>query len=168
MSRVDILSISYEIALKWMPQDFTDDKSTMASSHYLGQCWPRSISPFDGARPQWVKGKQTIKTWNISRRLTSQIIKVGYWYLSTFQGGRNGLTHWGLVIPLCVSQHDHHRSRKCIDSFSLPNHYINPLRAKYFGGNINIYLHFMSFLHIDSTQVLKILPQGRPGPTYSA
>ena len=44
---------------------------------------------------------------------------------------------------------------------------INPLRAKFFWGNINIYLHFMSFLHIDLTQVLKIPPQVRPGPIYS-
>ena len=44
---------------------------------------------------------------------------------------------------------------------------LNPLRAKFFWGNINMYLHFMSFLHIDMTQVLKILPQVRPGPTYS-
>ena len=36
---------------------------------------------------------------------------------------------------------------------------INPLRAIFFRGNINIYLHFMSFLHIDLTHVLKILPQ---------
>ena len=63
-SRVDILSISCEIALRWMPQDFTDDKSTLvqvmawcrqATSHYLGQCWPPSISPYGVARPQWVK-----------------------------------------------------------------------------------------------------------------
>ena len=33
-------------------------------------------------------------------------------------------------------------------------------------GNINIYLHFMSFLHIDLTQVVKILSQVRQGPTY--
>ena len=46
--------------------------------------------------------------------------------------------------------------------------FINPLRAKFFRGNINIYLHFMSLLHIDLTQVLQMLPQVRPGPTYSA
>ena len=55
--------ISYEIALKWMPQDFTDDKSTLAqvmawchqvTSHYLRQCWPRSLSPYGVTRPQWV------------------------------------------------------------------------------------------------------------------
>ena len=42
---------------------------------------------------------------------------------------------------------------------------INPLRAKFFRGNINIYLRVMSLLHIDMTQVLKILHQVRP--TYS-
>ena len=40
--------ISYEIALRWMPQDLTDDKSILfqvmawcrqATSHYLSQCW---------------------------------------------------------------------------------------------------------------------------------
>ena len=44
---------------------------------------------------------------------------------------------------------------------------INPLRAKLFRGNINIYLRFMSFLHIDMTQILKILHQVRQRPSYS-
>ena len=34
-------------------------------------------------------------------------------------------------------------------------------------GNINIYLHLIPLLHIDITQVLKILPQVKPGSTYS-
>ena len=55
--------ISYEIALRWMPQDVTDGKSTLvqvmawcrqATSHYLSQCWPRSMSPNGVTRPQWV------------------------------------------------------------------------------------------------------------------
>ena len=58
--------ISYEIALRWMPQewqDLTDDKSTLvqvmvwccqATSHYLSQCWPRSMSPNGVTKPQWV------------------------------------------------------------------------------------------------------------------
>ena len=41
-----------------------------------------------------------------------------------------------------------------------------PLRATY-RGNINIYLHFVPFLHIDRTQVVEILPQIRQEPTYS-
>ena len=44
---------------------------------------------------------------------------------------------------------------------------VNPLRAKFYKEDINIYLHFMSLLHIDMTQVVKNLPQVRPGPTYS-
>ena len=43
---------------------------------------------------------------------------------------------------------------------------LNPLCANFFRGNINIYLHF-SFIHIDMTQVLKIHPEVREGPTYS-
>ena len=35
---------------------------------------------------------------------------------------------------------------------------INPLRAKFFRGNITIHLYSVSFLHIDMTQVLKIVP----------
>ena len=44
---------------------------------------------------------------------------------------------------------------------------VNPLRAKFFRGNINIYLHFVSFLHIDTTQVIEIHPEIRQEPTYS-
>ena len=55
--------ISYEIALRWTPLDLTDDKSTLvqvmawcrqAPSHYLSQCWLRSLSPYGVTRPQWV------------------------------------------------------------------------------------------------------------------
>ena len=43
--------------------DLTDDKSTLvqvmawgrqATSHYLSQCWPRSMLPYGVTRPQWV------------------------------------------------------------------------------------------------------------------
>ena len=44
---------------------------------------------------------------------------------------------------------------------------LNPLRAKFFTGNINIYSHFVSSILIDMTQVLKILPQVREGPTHT-
>ena len=43
----------------------------------------------------------------------------------------------------------------------------NPLCAKFLRENINIYLHFMSFLHIDKTQVVEIPPWVRQGPAYS-
>ena len=61
---IDGWGISCEIALIWMSLDFTDDQSTLvqvmawcrqATSHYLSQCWPRSLSPYGATRPQWVK-----------------------------------------------------------------------------------------------------------------
>ena len=46
--QIDIMSMSWETAFKWMPHDFTYEKSTliwvMAWWHYLNKCWPRSIS----------------------------------------------------------------------------------------------------------------------------
>ena len=54
-------------ALRWMPQDLTDDESIFmvqimawchqATSHYLSQFWPRFMSPYDISKPQWVKKK---------------------------------------------------------------------------------------------------------------
>ena len=61
---IDGWGISCEIALIWMSLDFTDDQSTLvqimawchqATSHYLCQCWLRSLLPYGVTRPQWVK-----------------------------------------------------------------------------------------------------------------
>ena len=43
---------------------------------------------------------------------------------------------------------------------------LNSLRAKLCRGNINIYLHFMSFLHTYKTQVVEIPPRVRQGLAY--
>ena len=43
----------------------------------------------------------------------------------------------------------------------------NPLRAKFFRENINIYLHFVSYLHIDMTRVAEILPRIGQGLAHS-
>ena len=60
---IDGWGISCEIALIWMWLDFIDDQPTLvrvmawchqATSHYLGQCWPRSLSSYGVTRPQWV------------------------------------------------------------------------------------------------------------------
>ena len=57
----DGYDISREIALRWTSLDLSDDKSTLvqvmawcrqATSHYLNQCWPRSLSPHGVTRPQ--------------------------------------------------------------------------------------------------------------------
>ena len=61
ISVIDGWVISCELALRWMSLDLTDDKSTLvqvmawchqATSHYLNQCWPRSLSPYGITRPQ--------------------------------------------------------------------------------------------------------------------
>ena len=48
-----ILRSSHDNALQWIPQDLTDDKSTLvqvmawcrqATSHYLSSCWPSSMT----------------------------------------------------------------------------------------------------------------------------
>ena len=61
---IGIFRSSHDNALLWMPQDLTDDKSTLvqvmawcrqATSHCLSQCWLSSLSPYGVARPQWVK-----------------------------------------------------------------------------------------------------------------
>ena len=58
---IGIFRSSYDNALWWIPQDLTDDKSTlvqvMATSHYLSQCWLSFLSPYGVTRPQWVKNK---------------------------------------------------------------------------------------------------------------
>ena len=42
---------------------------------------------------------------------------------------------------------------------------LNPLHAKFFRGNKNIYLHFMSFFHIDMSQEVEIfLKQDKDPP----
>ena len=57
---IGIFTSSKDNALRWMPRDPTDDKSTLvqvmawcrqATSHYLSQCWPRSVSPYGVTRP---------------------------------------------------------------------------------------------------------------------
>ena len=57
------LQTFHDNALRWMPQDLTDDKSTLlqvmawcrrAPSHYLSQCWLSSLSPYSVVRPQRV------------------------------------------------------------------------------------------------------------------
>ena len=51
------------LRFRWMPQNPIDDESAVvhvmarcyhATSHYLSQCWPRSMLPYGIARPWWV------------------------------------------------------------------------------------------------------------------
>ena len=69
----DVWAISCEIAHKWMSLNLTDDKSTLvrvkdwcrqATSHYLSQCWPRSMSPYGASRPQWLNFEVVPSQWD--------------------------------------------------------------------------------------------------------
>ena len=71
ISWIDTLSNSCETALRSMPQNPSDDKSTLvqvmawcrqAASHYLSQCCPRSLSPYGVTRPQWVNWPSVFPT----------------------------------------------------------------------------------------------------------
>ena len=92
--------ISYEIALRWMPLDLTNDKSTLvqvmvlcrqASSHYLSQCWPSSLSPYGVTRPQWVKSCEQkgpkepalLRWFDVITRLFTNSSKASLWKLSS-------------------------------------------------------------------------------------
>ena len=64
---IGISTSSKDNALRWMPRDLTDDKSTLdqvmawrrqATSHYLSQFWPSSMSPYGVTRPQWVNSHE--------------------------------------------------------------------------------------------------------------
>ena len=63
ISVTDVWGVSCKIALRWMPLDLTDEKSTLvqvmawcrqAARLYQSQCWPRFMSPYGVTRAQWV------------------------------------------------------------------------------------------------------------------
>ena len=56
--------------------------------------------------------------------------------------------------------------QQCAETWIKYLWYLNSLCAKFFRGNINMYSHFMSFLHTDKPKIIEILPRIRPGHTY--
>ena len=82
--------ISCELALRWMSLGLTDDKSTLvlvmawchqATSHYLSQCWPRSLSPYGVTRPQWFNGCNVILISQKNSYDTIINVKLAWWLL---------------------------------------------------------------------------------------
>ena len=60
ISVIDGWGISCEFALRWMPLNLTNDKSTLVqvmawchktTSHYMSQCWPSSMTSYGVTRP---------------------------------------------------------------------------------------------------------------------
>ena len=73
-------------APRWM-HGFANDKSILvqemawcrqATSHYLSQCWPSSMSPYDVTKPQWVNTTvtNTIRKCPKGLLITLRIIKL--------------------------------------------------------------------------------------------
>ena len=111
ISTIKILSTFCEIAIRWMPQFLTDDKSTLlqvmawcrqATSHYLSQCWPRSMSPYGVIRPQWVNahfsffGQQTVRSIFTDKSTVVQVI-IGLGPCPKFQNTWEGLQYSGIT-----------------------------------------------------------------------
>ena len=93
-----------------MSLDFTDDQSTLfqvmawccqATSHYLSQCWLRSLSQYGVTRPQWVNWKLGSKFWrNFDKNTTI--------FIQEKCIGKSGLqisSHFVLILPLCAMQY---------------------------------------------------------------
>ena len=76
ISLIDGWGISCELALRWMSLHLTDDKSILvqvmawchqATSHYLSQCWPRSLSPYGVTRSQCVNDSCYCRMFGVRR-----------------------------------------------------------------------------------------------------
>ena len=91
---IGILTLFKDNALRWMPRNLTDDKSTLVqvmawchqtTSHYLSQCWPRSMSPNGITRPQWVNllgpGAHYIESFFYGA-LSPGVLSIGYKLIS--------------------------------------------------------------------------------------
>ena len=90
-------------------------------------------------------------------------IKIGFHFV---------LTRWDRETHICVIELSNHwlmfgampsSQQKKPHIFVL----INPLRAKFFRVNINMYLHFMTFRRTNKTRVVEIPPRVRHGPAYT-
>ena len=114
---IDGWDISHEISSRWMSLDLIDDKSTLvqvmvwcrqATSHYLSQCWPRSLSPCGVTRPQWVNhwyhsaaSQTNFRQFSLNKKTANQISTV--WYKTKFGSQNFGYQLWCLfVIHVCV------------------------------------------------------------------
>ena len=89
-----VLSLSLDlIVLRWISLDLSDDKSTLvqvmawcrqAKSHYLSQCWPRSLSPYGVIRPQWVNKSVLVWTWCCAADKTMHGLTYKFAVITTF------------------------------------------------------------------------------------
>ena len=93
---------------------------------------------------------------NVSIRWRHHVMRFGEirWVINNAKIPKRGRWLYWYVIRNSTNMNQHHL-------------FVNSLRAEFFRGNTNIYLHFMSFLHTNKTQVVEISPRVRQGPAYS-
>ena len=96
ISRIDISHISWEIALRWMPQCLTINKSTLvplmawchqATSHYLIQYWFRLMMLYSAIRPQYINSLSPVDAYT-HHWAKSSLVQVMTCYLN----------QWWLVV----------------------------------------------------------------------
>ena len=84
-SQKDILSISCEMALWWIPQDLPDGQSTLvqvmawccqSTSHYPIQCWPRFMSAYGDTKQQCFVNSLWLRN-AIQHKTSRFLIKIG-------------------------------------------------------------------------------------------
>ena len=124
---------------RWRRQDFCHWKIISEMTTYMYQC----------SDLHWGRFHRSIPSLNVFTCQNSN--QNAEWIL--YQGPL--VTRWwNLLWDLSIS---------CWKSDVDPS---NSLRANFFRGNINIYLHFMWCLDIEMSQVVEILPRIRPGLNY--
>ena len=124
--------ISYEIVLRWMPLDLTDDVSTLAQvmaccltapSHHLNQCWPIiSEVKWHSYSGNFLNHQPSIT--KIHLKITC--LK----FYSNFPGANELIqsvpsTHGGQVLYRYLSKLDHHWFMQRLGALSVPSLYLN-------------------------------------------
>ena len=139
-------------------------------------------TPNAGGSPHTLKC--VIKLWRTRIGVSQSSLKL-LWWLCIYSGGQTWQSLRDLMLKPAVHWMDPYLhllrpgtpvlgvifNKYLIFEFSTGNSFLllglNPLRAKFFRENINIYFHSMSFLHTNKTNVVEIPPRVRQGPAYS-
>ena len=157
---IGIVRSTYGNALIWMSGVLSGDESTsvqvmawyrQATSHYLHQCWPRSISPYVITRPQWINPSHVKFPWgNIEIYLYQQWNAPYYWY-SLWKKARASLFH--IFNAMACWWHGHSMSQ---NTRLIHQPYVDdPVFTEYFGlstgtfleQNLNYHYRFSPRVH---------------------
>ena len=90
-----------------------------ASSHYLNQCWPRSLLPYGVTRPQWVKSLAQINVicWHLGKRWITERLNCGLFGPKPLPEAKLNYCQprpWKQISVKFWWKHNHFQSRECI------------------------------------------------------